>query len=350
MISLVPLSAEKGMDITMKRTIVIDNVCGWPNLTRMPDGSLISVVFNHPSHGEAEAEVDCYRSDDEGATWRYHGTPAQHDPTCNRMNAACGIAVNGDFLVLVGGWDRRPAKGEAVPPYEECNRLPAVVCRSADNGRTFKVSPLHYTVPGDDHVLVPYGDIFRIGGSTLACACYTVTKDMEYTRSYVIFSDDDGFTWTRHGLISGNNHHETALWFHDKEHGIAICRENACDRLDQFTTEDGGQTWQFDQQITCPGILPAHVMKLDNGQLLMTCGVRIQGLWGIGVSCSKDGGKNWSRLRAICNFGELKDGGYPTSVQLDNGEIVTHYYASGIPFHERYFVGQVKWNFGEVFE
>ncbi|TBL79049.1 sialidase family protein [Paenibacillus thalictri] len=333
----------------MQRTIVMDNMCGWPNLTQFPDGSLISSVFNHPSHGLAESEVDCYRSVDGGYTWHYHGTPAKHEPERNRMNVACGLAANGDFLVLAGGWDRRPKRKEDALPWSECNRLPAVVCRSNDQGKTFTTTAFNYSIPGNENVLVPYGDMFIVEGNRLACACYTCSKDMKFTKSYIVFSDDDGYTWTSHGVISEQNYHETALWFHDSLNGIAISRKNLIDYVDQFGTTDGGKTWTFQQRVTMAGVHPAHVTRLDSGFLLMTCGIRLKNNWGIGVCVSKDGGDSWSRMAGLCNFGQLSDGGYPATVQLSDGELLTHYYASGVPFHERYFVGQVKWQYSELF-
>ena len=34
-----------------RRLIAIDNVCAWPNLVKMKDGTLVTVVFNQPNHG-----------------------------------------------------------------------------------------------------------------------------------------------------------------------------------------------------------------------------------------------------------------------------------------------------------
>ena len=60
----------------MKKTIVMDNICGWPNLTVFPDGSILSTVFNQPTHGMAEGEVECLRSTDQGESWHRYGIPA----------------------------------------------------------------------------------------------------------------------------------------------------------------------------------------------------------------------------------------------------------------------------------
>ena len=43
------------------------------------------------------------------------------------------------------------------------------------------------------------------------------------------------------------------------------------------------------------------------------------------------------------------DGGYPASVQLDDGAIVTAYYSSCVPrCHDRYHMGVVLWNPGKA--
>ena len=36
----------------IQRLIAIDNVCAWPNLTLLPDGSINSTIFGQPSHGQ----------------------------------------------------------------------------------------------------------------------------------------------------------------------------------------------------------------------------------------------------------------------------------------------------------
>jgi Na+/melibiose symporter-like transporter len=37
--------------------IAIDNVCAWPNLTKLPDGAIIATIFNQPCHGLWEGDV-----------------------------------------------------------------------------------------------------------------------------------------------------------------------------------------------------------------------------------------------------------------------------------------------------
>ena len=38
-----------------------------------------------------------------------------------------------------------------------------------------------------------------------------------------------------------------------------------------------------------------------------------------------------------------RDGGYPSTVVLEDGLLVTAYYSRGMPSHNRYHVGVVRW-------
>ena len=49
------VTPENANDIRdIQRFIGIDNVCAWPNLTLMPDGSINTTIFGKPSHGQME--------------------------------------------------------------------------------------------------------------------------------------------------------------------------------------------------------------------------------------------------------------------------------------------------------
>jgi hypothetical protein len=60
------------------------------------------------------------------------------------------------------------------------------------------------------------------------------------------------------------------------------------------------------------------------------------------VRTTRDAGKTWSPPRRIADF--LGDGGYPSSVQLADGSVVTAYYASKASYHGRYHMGVVVWD------
>ena len=76
----------------LERYVAVDNVCAWPNLTLLKDGTIVAAIFNHPSHGLAEGDVECWASTDGGRIWKLRGIPAPHEPGTNRMNVAAGTA------------------------------------------------------------------------------------------------------------------------------------------------------------------------------------------------------------------------------------------------------------------
>lgn len=80
---------------TFQRFVAIDNVCAWPNLTLMPDGSINTTIFGQPSHGQMAGAAECWNSKD-GQFWEKRGIPAPNEPQTNRMNVAAGLAKNGD--------------------------------------------------------------------------------------------------------------------------------------------------------------------------------------------------------------------------------------------------------------
>src|SRR5581483_145838 len=102
--------AEKPLTVS-ERYVAIDDVCAWPNLTVLDDGTIIATIFGKPSHGRMEGDVECWASSD-GRFWRKRGIAAQHEGMGNRMNVGVGLAKNRDLVVLASGWSlKRDDKG-----------------------------------------------------------------------------------------------------------------------------------------------------------------------------------------------------------------------------------------------
>ena len=80
----------------MERYIAIDDVCAWPNLTVLADGTLAGAIYNRPVHGRWHGDVEIWASTDEGCSWQKRGTAAPGEPPGNRMNVAAGAAANGE--------------------------------------------------------------------------------------------------------------------------------------------------------------------------------------------------------------------------------------------------------------
>ena len=86
---------------------------------------------------------------------------------------------------------------------------------------------------------------------------------------------------------------------------------------------------------------PGHLLRLRDGRVLLSNGNRIAGDKGVDVRLSDDEGKSWSDPLRVVDF--QGDGGYPSSIQRPDGQIVTAYYTSKTKTHQRYHMGVVIW-------
>lgn len=93
------------------------------------------------------------------------------------------------------------------------------------------------------------------------------------------------------------------------------------------TSKDGGKTWSLPHPLGIEGI-PPHLIPLSDGGLLCAVGKRIEpfSIWGF---ISYDGFETISKKICLSNITARHGGvdlGYPASVQLKDGSIVTVYY------------------------
>ena len=331
--------------LSLERFVSIDNVCAWPNLTRLNDGMIAAVIFGKPSHGQTAGDVECWTSAD-GRFWERRGRPAPNDPHTNRMNVAAGTAGNGDLLVLCSGWtDVRQPQRPKQPAFRD-DILRTWVCRSTDGGRVWTQ---HKSFPPPDAgwtEFVPFGDVLVGDDGALHVSCYggeiaDPTKSMKTSgfRSWHFRSDDDGRTWQRTSTI-GPKHNETTLLHLGGKRWLAAAR---IDAVELFRSDDDGATWQGPTRVTGRNEINGHLARLSDGRILLTYGVRVAGRFGVAAKLSDDEGRTWSDLPALVDDLVGGDCGYPSSVERADGRIVTAYYASGAPNHHRYHMGTVLW-------
>lgn len=333
----------------MERYVAIDNVCAWPNLTLLPDGTILATIFNQPCHLSWEGETECWASEDSGLTWRRRGVPAPHEPGTNRANVGVGLARDGSLIALVAGFEGVPAPSDAA-------RLRSpVVCRSRDAGRTWErtgeISSFDGWTP-----MCPFGNIIHRGDGSLAVAAYASRADGKGDSVWMCASRDDGHTWKNESLIA-HGLNETALLTCAGSRILAVGRTDGDMHLRWVDSADNGRTWSDKGSLTLAGQHPAHLLRLADGAILLTYGIRNPGLTGIAFRVSRDEGENWSEPHLLLEINRdpgppveifpgqppTWDCGYPGCVQLKDGTIVTAYYARSIPTHTRYHMGVARW-------
>jgi hypothetical protein len=81
------------------------------------------------------------------------------------------------------------------------------------------------------------------------------------------------------------------------------------------------------------------VLRLRDGRVVLTYGNRAGEDKGVEVLFSDDQGDTWSGPVRVSDW--RGDGGYPSSVQMPDGQVLTAYYARRIEHHNRYHLGVV---------
>jgi len=320
---------------------------GWPTLTRRSNGELLVVCSGgREAHVCPFGRVELIRSEDEGKTWSdarvlYDGPLDDRD--AGVLETAKGTLLVTTFTslvyepVLAAAEKIEPGKPGAWPPERlrrwqaardrltaaERKAKPGVwMLRSTDGGRT-------WSEPYDCLVSSPHGPIQLADGRLLYAG-----KDLwrPGTRVGVCQSADDGRTWqwlatlpTRPG-DNASDYHE----LHAVEAGgrlvLQLRNHNKADNQETLQSEstDGGKTWSAPHAIGVWG-LPSHLLRLRDGRLLMTYGHR-RPPFGIQARLSNDAGRTWSEPMIVSGDGAGGDLGYPSTVELKDGSLLTVWY------------------------
>ena len=316
---------------SLQQVVAVKDVCAWPNLTLMNDGTIIAIFHNKPSHGQEEADVDCWASRD-GLSWEKRSTVTQHEPNTTRMNHAAGVAKNGDLVVLCSGWTniKHPSRPKQANFRDDILR--PWVLRSTDAGRTWEKRDAFPKAGAGWSALIPFGDIWAGADGALHVSCYqgeftdpTKSSKTKGWKSSHLRSDDDG--WTDLFPLGGKS------W-------LAAAR---IDKMELIRSDDNGVTWQKPEPVTERNEINGHLNRLADGRLLLSYGVRVNGRRGVLAKFSSDDGRSWGEPLRIAHTADGGDCGYPSSVQLADGSIVTAWYSNNSPEHSGYHLGVSVW-------
>jgi len=113
-------------------------------------------------------------------------------------------------------------------------------------------------------------------------------------------------------------------------------------QLDLLTSQDDGKNWTKVMPLTLPHQIPGHLLRLQDGGILLTYGNRCLNNFGIDARLSSDEGQTWGAPFRLADM-PLGDGGYPASVQRSDGRIVTAYYAQQ-PGDHQYQMAVAIWH------
>ena len=207
--------------------------------------------------------------------------------------------------------------------------------RSEDRGYTWE-KPKRLELPGVKWGS-PFGRIISGTDGTLLLPFYgdaplaefaemELTGAREDRYNWVLRSTDNGRSWGHPTAIS-YGHNETALLLLPEGRLLAAMRS---DGMSVAFSDDVGRTWSQPQRVTRPAEHPGDLTLLGSGDVLLTYGQRNYP-YGVQAKVSRDGGRSWEPNEAVVLVQDSANGdtGYPSTVQLEDGTIVTLYYAVG---------------------
>jgi hypothetical protein len=179
----------------------------------------------------------------------------------------------------------------------------------------------------------PYGRIIAAPDGGLLMPAYGAPDDAETTGPFdavVMRSRDGGTSWGDESLVLGGGS-ELAICFTAPDRLVGAVRRTEGDTA-IVHSRDAGRTWSAPVAATRIAEHPADLCLLsDSGRLLLTFGRRRRPL-GVGALTSLDGGDTWDTHHEVLLAGDGigHDVGYPSTVQLDSGALVTlAYFAHG---------------------
>src|SRR5690606_23810475 len=156
-----------------------------------------------------------------------------------------------------------------------------------DQGRTWEIfddQPFQQT---DGRNLVPYGRILSLNDDELGLMCYL--DDLIF-----FVSNDQGRTWRQRSVVTAGSIHNETAWLRLRNGDLyAAARTWDGGHVDGIRSTDNGRTWHVEGALTLPRQHPADLTVLPDGRILLTYGIRNQGLYGIGVRIADAECRQW---------------------------------------------------------
>jgi hypothetical protein len=333
------LAKVQGIEVVSLRP---NHYHGWPTLARRRNGQLLLICTGgREGHVCPFGQVELMRSDDDGATWTFPRVLldlAIDDRDAGILETTDGTLLATSFSSLayeyqfnngnINNWNAaRQARWHGarnrISATERKAQLGTWILRSTDGGVT-------WSAPYDSIVNSPHGPIQLTDGRQLYAG-----KDLWKTGKWngVCESTDDGLSWkklaqipTRPGDDPGEYHELHAVEAANGAIITQIRNHNDPNSRETLQTEstDGGRTWSVPHSIGVWG-LPSHLLRLHDDRLLMSYGYRRKP-FGNQARISADHGKTWSAPITISSDGANGDLGYPSTVELSNGTLLTAWY------------------------
>ncbi len=346
-------------EIVMSNPMSKHNYFGWPTVARLQNGKIAVVASGfRRRHVCPFGKAVISYSENEGKTYTL---PAPVIDTVLHDRDA-GIVPFGETGVVVTSFNntvafqrrsKRPydvAYLDTVKPEEEEAALGSTFRISHDYGVTF--GPLHKCPVTSPHgpLVLSDGSLLWVGRTFSENNVHRIGYDGIH--AYKIHMDGSTeFVGRIPNIMDGDvepllcEPHAILL----KDGRILTHIRAQAAGTDIFTiyqseSSDGGKTWTVPVRILArSGGAPAHLMYHSSGALISVYGYR-NAPFGIRAMFSFDEGKTWDTDHDVYVNGVSDDLGYPATVELSDGSLLTVFYAHRCE-EEPALIMQQRWTF-----
>lgn len=320
-------------------TTVTDVVGGqgyFPVIAGLGGQECIVALRAGAGHMGLGGRLESVRTTDGGATWETPVTIV--DSERDDRNPALGAAEDGT-LVLAYHWQGSYGADGKFDP--DNRRVDTRLVYSGDRGETWQGdAALDF---GALNGASPFGKIPRDGEGTLYMPIYGggpplpgltpgVRIDDSNCGTYLLRSTDNGVSWSDPILVAVGLNEADLLFLPDGEWLFAARSEKRGEQaIYTCRSADGGSTWTDLRKVTGSSEHPPDLTLLASGDVLLNFGCR-NAPFGVQGLLSRDRGRTWDGRRLL--FADDLPGtdiGYPSTVRLDDGRLITVFYSAGTP-------------------
>lgn len=342
------------------------NFC-WPSVARLKDGRIVAVCSGlRLAHVCPFGKVVCSISEDDGKTWSAPITLI--DSPLDDRDA--GITPYGDGFIITTFTNTREFQlryNSQHPLPEEQNQLVRErVAQITDEEENAYFGAFYYVFGPDLKeryhgripLSAPHGMSVLADGRLMYVGRYTQSSetapDENFNRIGVTFSEDGKhfgeITWVDlalekypdrtmfcepHGIGLSNG--KILLQYRVEMPGVPFA-------VYQSVSLDGGKTFTVPKPLSVPEKAmsgsPPHMLELKDGRVVLTYGYRLRP-FGQRARISRDFGESWGEEIVLRDDGLSWDLGYPATVELLDGRLLTVYYQIPTGHENRAILGTV---------
>ena len=289
----------------------------WPKAIKAEDGSIVVAYIAGRKHVNGDGCPAVSISKDGGNTFSSPKILMNFDSTMpyqHGANLALGKAGDGSLILM-------------AMAFTDDLRNNIYGWRSEDNGKIWK--RVDTSALGENKTGSVFGHVFAVEGKGLAvCGHYRKPKGEGL---WIAYSKDEGKTWGAAETITPEKFFEPTFIYSSKRL-IGLIRENSAHAYHQFTSDNLGESWQFQAKVmqgdksavhpspfliedpTRPGVIFALQSERTKKREIY--------LWQ-----AKADTLEWQRMGLVVSDPDAEDFGYPWMTHLEGDDWFLVYYA-----------------------